>query len=183
EGQAVAELAAQGLAAATLSMVRKVHLKYEGTDTALGVPFGNEMAQLFEAAYRKQFSFLMQGRALIVESISVEAAARGAVFAEPFLEKKNSKTSPAARVRMFSGGRWHEAPLFRREDLGAGERIDGPAIIAEANATTVIEPEWRAVVSALNGLILERSKAKSRLAAIGTGVDPVMLEIFNNLYM
>ncbi len=84
---------------------------------------------------------------------------------------------------MFSGGKWHEAPLFRRGDLAAGQRIDGPAIIAEANATTVIEPEWLALVSPSNCLMLERTREKSRSAAIGTRVDPVMLEIFNNLYM
>ena len=85
--------------------------------------------------------------------------------------------------RMFSGARWHEAPLYRREELGPGSTIDGPAIIAEANATTVVEPEWRANVTALNHVVLERTKEKRRASAIGTSVDPVMLEIFNNLYM
>jgi 5-oxoprolinase (ATP-hydrolysing) len=84
---------------------------------------------------------------------------------------------------VFSGGGWHEAPLYRREELGPGTRIAGPAIIAEANATTVVEPEGGATVSPLNGLILERTKEKKRSSAVGTRVDPVMLEIFNNLYM
>ena len=183
EEQAAAELVAQGLARASLSIVRKVHLKYEGTDTALGVSYGKEMAQLFEAAYRKQFSFLMQGRALIVESISVEGVARGAVFNESPVERTIPNASPVARVRMFSGGRWRDAPLFRREDLGPGERLDGPAIIAEANATTVVEPEWRAEVTRLDHLVLERIFPRKRSDALGTDVDPVMLEIFNNLYM
>jgi 5-oxoprolinase (ATP-hydrolysing) len=86
-------------------------------------------------------------------------------------------------VRFFSGGTWQEAPLYRREDLGPGQRVDGPAIIAEQNATTVVEPEWRASVTAMDHLVLERTTPKRRSAAIGTSVDPVMLEIFNNLYM
>jgi 5-oxoprolinase (ATP-hydrolysing) len=84
---------------------------------------------------------------------------------------------------MFTGGRWHEAPLYRREDLGPGQRIAGPAIIAEANATTVVEPEWRATVTPLDHLVLERVSPRKTASAIGTQVDPVMLEIFNNLYM
>ena len=86
-------------------------------------------------------------------------------------------------IRMFTGGRWHEAPLYRREELGPGSRIDGPAIIAEANATTVVEPEWHATITTLNHLVLERSTPRKTRAAVGTTVDPVMLEIFNNLYM
>jgi 5-oxoprolinase (ATP-hydrolysing) len=84
---------------------------------------------------------------------------------------------------VFTGGKWHAAPLYRREDLGAGQRIDGPAVIAEANATTVVEPEWRATVTSLNHLLLERIKERKTHVALGTRVDPVMLEIFNSLYM
>ena len=183
EGQARAELVAQGLPAAGLSTVRKVLLKYEGTDTALGVPFGaaDAMVREFEAAYRRQFSFLMPGKPLLVEAVSVEAIAAGEGIRERVLSKANP-ASPVERVRMFTGGRWHEAPLFRREALAPGQATDGPAIIAEANATTVIEPGWRARVSSANGLILERTR-KSARTALGTRVDPVMLEIFNNLYM
>jgi 5-oxoprolinase (ATP-hydrolysing) len=84
---------------------------------------------------------------------------------------------------MFSGGRWHAAPLYRREHLGPGQRVEGPAIIAEANATTVVEPEWRAEVTPLDHLVLERAVPRQGGVAVGTRVDPVMLEIFNNLYM
>ncbi|HEV3010164.1 MAG TPA: hydantoinase B/oxoprolinase family protein [Burkholderiales bacterium] len=178
------ELAVQGISAEKISVKRKAHLKYEGTDTALVVALGPaaEMRREFEAAYRKQFSFLMPGRPLIAEAVSVEAIAAGEVFAERNLPPKES-AAPAETVRVFTGGRWHDAPLYRREDLGPGNRIDGPAIIAEANATTVVEPEWRASVTPLNHLVLERTKERKRSTAIGTSVDPVMLEIFNNLYM
>jgi len=183
EEEAGSELVAQGLARASLSIVRKAHLKYEGTDTALGVPYGPGMSGQFEAAYRKQFSFLMPERALIVESISVEAVAAGEALGEPAVQERRADGAPSARVRMFSGGRWHEAPLYRRDELGPGQRIDGPAVIAEANATTVVEPEWRAEVTAFDHLVLERIFPRTANSAIGTDVDPVMLEIFNNLFM
>ncbi|HEX7249857.1 MAG TPA: hydantoinase B/oxoprolinase family protein [Burkholderiales bacterium] len=184
EGEATGDLVAQGLPAGGLSAVRKVHLKYEGTDTALAVPFGpkREIVEAFEAAYRKQFSFLMPGKALVVEAISVEALAPGAPFEAPSLPARPAP-QPIETVRFFSGGRWHDAPLYRREDLGPGFRVDGPAIIAEANATTVVEPEWFARVSPRNALVLERARPRAQRVAVGTSVDPVMLEIFNNLYM
>jgi 5-oxoprolinase (ATP-hydrolysing) len=182
--EARAELVAQGLPAPALRTQRKAHLKYEGTDTALVVDFGSaaEMTARFEAAYRKQFSFLMPGRPLVVESISVEAVYSGELFPEK-THPRGETAVPADAVRMFSGGRWHEAPLYRREELGPGTRIGGPAIIAEANATTVVEPEWQARLTDSNGLVLERMRTRKTSAAVGTQVDPVMLEIFNNLYM
>jgi 5-oxoprolinase (ATP-hydrolysing) len=178
------DLVQQGVLAQKVEVLRRVHLKYEGTDTALIVALGRraDMLREFEQAYRQQFSFLMPGRPLIAEAVSVEAIARGETFSEEVVSKK-TKANPAETVRMFSGGRWHQAPLYRRADLGPGERIDGPAIIAEANATTVVEPEWRASVTALDHLLLERVSPRKSAAAIGTRVDPVMLEIFNNLYM
>jgi 5-oxoprolinase (ATP-hydrolysing) len=178
------ELVAQGVAAAKIQTARKAHLKYEGTDTALAVPLGplERMTAQFEAAYRKQFSFLMPGKPLLVEAVSAEATASEETPQESPVEKKATAVS-AQTVRMFTGGRWHETPLHRRDDLGPGARIDGPAIIAEANATTVVEPEWRATVTPLNHLLLERRKPKARLSALGTAVDPVRLEIFNNLFM
>jgi 5-oxoprolinase (ATP-hydrolysing) len=178
------ELVAQGIPADRIAAERKVHLKYEGTDTALIVPLGPAaaMERDFEAAYRKQFSFLMPGRALAAEAVSVEAIAKGEVFSEKPLPPGKTAT-PAETARMVTGGRWHEAPLYRREQLGPGSRVDGPAIIAEANATTVVEPEWRAAVTSLNHLVLERIRQRRASTAVGTSVDPVMLEIFNNLYM
>ncbi len=179
------DLVAQGVAAADVSVLRRVHLKYEGTDTALVVALGPiaQMLAQFESAYRQQFSFLMPDKPLIVEAVSVEAIAAGEDIKEEKTLEETKRASPLETVRMFSGGKWHEAPLYRRDELAPGQRIDGPAIIAEANATTVIEPEWRAIVTALNHLVLERGREKSRKLAIGTSVDPVRLEIFNNLFM
>jgi 5-oxoprolinase (ATP-hydrolysing) len=184
------ELLAQGVDAGRIRVLQRAHLKYEGTDSALLVTLGpvEEMKAQFEAAYRKQYSFLMPGRALIVEAVSAEAigssedvepaaaVATGAVGAA-------QAARPVEHAPMFTGGAWRDTPVYRREGLPAGSRIDGPAIIAEANATTVVEPGWQARVTGADHLVLERVMARESRVALGTRADPVMLEIFNNLYM
>ena len=188
--EAVAELVRQGAPAAGVRVHRRAHLRYEGTDSALVVPFGEaaEMQAAFEAAYRQRFSFLMAGRRLIVEAVSVEAVAAGDAPAEAVQPLAASGAAPVAEtVRLFSGGVWWNAALVVREQTRPGHVIDGPAIIAEKNATTVVEPGWRARVTALDHLVLDRVVPRESRYAIGTdaaqAVDPVMLEVFNNLFM
>ena len=181
------ELLSQGVEEKGIRVLRRVHLKYEGTDSALIVAFGSaeEMRKQFELAYQKQFSFLMPGKALIVEAVSVEALSSG-VPDRPVSDSANrSKPNarPATTVRMFTGTKWYESPLFKREELATGQLVPGPAIIAEAHATTVVEPGWRAEVTQLDHLVLERVVARDKRVALGTQADPVMLEIFNNLFM
>ncbi|HEY2559480.1 MAG TPA: hydantoinase B/oxoprolinase family protein, partial [Caldimonas sp.] len=138
----------------------------------------------FEAAYRQRFAFLMAERRLVVEAVSVEAVASGDAPAEPHYALAASGAAPAAdTVRMFSGGRWWDAALVVREAARPGHVIVGPAIIAEKTATTVVEPGWQARVTALDHLVLDRVEARAQQNAIGTSVDPVMLEVFNNLFM
>ncbi|MBP6776802.1 MAG: hydantoinase B/oxoprolinase family protein, partial [Piscinibacter sp.] len=180
------ELLRQGVARERLRVHERVHVRYEGTDSALVVPFGDEVAirAAFEAAYLQRFAFLMQSRALVVEAVSVEAVGAGDAPAEARLPVVHAGPAPAARtVRMFSGGRWWDAPLVVREQARPGHVVDGPAIIAERNATTVVEPGWQARVTALDHLVLERVQPREARHAIGTSVDPVMLEVFNNLFM
>jgi 5-oxoprolinase (ATP-hydrolysing) len=185
-----AEVRGQGVPDERIRVVRRAHLRYDGTDAALLVEFGGraEMASRFEAAYRQRFSFLMPDRALLVEAVSVEAGSIDTGAAAPAragpAPAPRAGPAPAAAVAdMFTGGRRHRTPVYRRETLRPGDRIDGPAIIAEATATTVVEPGWRAAVTPLDHLVLERVARPERITAIGTSVDPVMLEIFNNLYM
>ena len=183
--QARDELLAQGVEPARIRVVKRVHLKYEGTDTALLVAAGPiaEMVAAFEAAYRQHYSFLMPGKTLIVEAVSAEAIGASETVAEAGFAPAKSTASPADTVRMFTGGRWHDTHVYLRDDLGAGVGVDGPAIIAEANATTVVEPGWRAEVTKANHLVLQRVVPRETRVALGTQADPVMLEIFNNLYM
>jgi 5-oxoprolinase (ATP-hydrolysing) len=180
------ELLRQGAEGSRIRVLERAHLKYDGTDTALAVALGGAgaMAAEFEASYRKQFSFLMPGRALIVEAVSVEALAPGDAPPETRAKDRAAGAPRAAEtVRMFSAGAWHPTPLFRRESLAPGHALEGPAVIAEANATTVVEPGWGARVTPFGHLVLERVRPRPRRTAIGTRADPVMLELFNNLFM
>ncbi len=183
---ACGELERQGVAAGRIDVHRRVHLRYEGTDSALVVPFGDAaaMGAAFEAAYRQRFAFLMQGRPLVAESVSVEAVGVADAPREPAADALVDAPMPAAAgVRLYSGGAWHDAALVLRADTRPGQWIDGPAIVAERNATTVVEPGWRARVTAFDHLLLERTVPREARRAIGTTVDPVMLEVFNNLFM
>jgi 5-oxoprolinase (ATP-hydrolysing) len=180
------ELRRQGVSSAALVVHKRVHVRYEGTDSALVVPFGNagDIQLAFEAAYRQRFAFLMSERRLVVEAVSVEAVGAGDAPAEVSSSVLATGSAPVAdTIKLYSGGRWWDAALVVREHTQPGHTIDGPAIIAEKNATTVVEPGWRARVTALDHLVLERVQPRESRKAIGTTVDPVMLEVFNNLFM
>ncbi len=184
--EAADELTRQGVSGGRRHVHMRVHVRYEGTDSALVVPFGSaeQIQAAFEAAYRQRFAFLMSERRLIVEAVSVEAIGEGDAPAEPRFDLNESGAAPStATVRLFSGGRWWDAALVVRESARPGHVIDGPAIIAEKNATTVVEPGWQARVTALDHLVLDRVQLREQRRAIGTTVDPVMLEVFNNLFM
>ncbi|MFO1191863.1 MAG: hydantoinase B/oxoprolinase family protein [Rhodoferax sp.] len=173
----------------------RVHLRYAGSDSALAVPLALEedatdaqaMAALqagFEQAYRQRYAFLMQGRGLVVEAVSVEAVIAGESVDEPVQPLHAVREVPHREVvRMYSGGAWHAAALVVRDDLRCGDVLQGPCIIAERNATTVVEPGWQATLSARNHLVLERHTPRAQRHAAGTQVDPVLLEVFNNLFM
>jgi 5-oxoprolinase (ATP-hydrolysing) len=183
---AQADLLRQQAASGSIALHRRVHVKYQGTDTALIVPAGDvaQITTAFEAAYRQRFAFLMQGRSLIVEAVSVEAVVAGDAPSEPLHTLHPVRDVPTReRVRMYSGGAWHQAALVVRDDLRAGDVLAGPAIIAEQNATTVVEPGWEANITAFNHIILERRAQRAITYAAGTTADPVLLEVFNNLFM
>jgi 5-oxoprolinase (ATP-hydrolysing) len=180
------DLQRQAVSAGELRVHQRVHVRYQGSDAALIVPFGSaaQIVAAFEAAYRQRFAFLMQGKALVIEAVSVEAVVAG----DAPLEQAHALHAPRElprrdTVRMYSDAQWHEAALVVREDLRPGDIVAGPAIIAEKNATTVVEPGWQASLSALDHLVLERRTARPQQFAVGTTVDPVLLEVFNNLFM
>ena len=180
------EVASQGVARGSIELRRNVHVRYQGTDTALVVPCV-DMAQIrreFELGYRQRFAFLMPDRLLVIEAVSVEAVGAGERFdtAATGQEPPAYVPQPDARVRMHSGS-WLDAGLFVRENLRAGATITGPAIVAEKNATTVVEPGWQALLTAAGPIELLRVVPRATQHAIGTDADPVMLEVFNNLFM
>lgn len=189
---AAAELAAQGLTPGSLRTRRSLHLRYQGTDTALAVAWGSagELRAAFEAAYRQRFAFLMPDRALVIEAAAVEVIAPGeplpAVTAVDGAAEH--RPAPFAEGQVYTEGddgarAWRAAGLHRYEQLRAGALIDGPAIVAERNATTVVEDGWRARLTAAGALELSRVRPRRRLQAVGTAADPVMLEVFNQLFM
>jgi len=179
------EVAAQGIAEDRTETRRYVHLRYDGSDTALEVPYGpvDEMVAGYERAYRSRFGFVMPGKGVIAATISVEAI--GLTFdleAAPHGGAEGDFT-PLATVDAYMGGEAVEAPVFRREAIPAGGTVDGPALITEATATTIVEPGWQAEMTEIGNLVLRRVIAREERVAIGTSCDPVMLEVFNNLFM
>jgi 5-oxoprolinase (ATP-hydrolysing) len=179
------EVSAQGIAAQRIKLLARAHLKYAGTDTALVVPAGDEtvMRSAFEAAYRTRFSFLMEERAIVIESLSVEAVGESGAPTVVHVEPPTQPAASAAVVTMYTRGASHQTPVYRREQLARGQIVTGPAIVAERNGTTVIEPGFRASLGDDGALLLERYLRRERTVALGTSVDPVMLELFNNLFM
>ncbi len=184
--QAREELSRQQDSQSEPTVYRRAHMRYEGSDLALVVAAGalEDMRSGFEAAYRQRFAFLMPGKRLIVEAVSVEAIVPGDAPAEPRHTETMGRSVPRRdTVQMYSGSQWHDAALVVREDMVPGDVLQGPAIIVEKNATTVIEPGWRARLTALDHLELERYQSRPVRHAVGTQADPVLLEVFNNLFM
>jgi 5-oxoprolinase (ATP-hydrolysing) len=192
ERDARAEIAAHGIADDRIVVHRRAHVRHEGTDTALVVDYAErqKMIEDFEEAHRQRFGFAAPERGHVVESVSVEAVGETETAAERELEAIPGVAAlrPRAVVGMYTGGRVHDAPVYDRQALLPEDVIEGPAIVAEANATTVVEPGWQAAVTRLGHLMLTRAQPRPRRVAVGTGregqgADPVMLEIFNNLFM
>jgi 5-oxoprolinase (ATP-hydrolysing) len=181
------ELHRQGADRSRIAVARSLHLRYAGTEAALPVALGaaEQVIAAFTAAHRARFGFATPDRPLVVEAVAVEATAAGeAVRDAPAAPRGAEPLRPVDLVDLWTGGRVHRAPVFDRTALRIGDRIDGAALIREANATTVVEPGWSAVVSPLDHLTLRRTEPRETRIAVGTDrADPVLLELFNNLFM
>ncbi|HEX6142218.1 MAG TPA: hydantoinase B/oxoprolinase family protein [Geminicoccaceae bacterium] len=173
----------------------RIHVRYSGTDTALEVEAGtlDELRRRFEAEHRSRYGFIVEGRALQVEQVAVEAIGRMATVEEPEhpLDPHSDADplEPATRVRMITAAAPHQppeavdTPVYQRDDLRAGDRVEGPAIIVESTTTVVVEPGWAASYTGRHHLVLDRVEPLRQEAALGTESDPILLEIFNNLFM
>lgn len=189
EGQA--EVLQQGIDRERLETRPKVHLRYAGTDSSLLVPFGDleDMRSHFEQNHQQRYGFIVPHKALIVEAVSVEVIGRSPSLEESKLwTKRESLLTPIATVSVYTHDQWHEAPVYQRNDLRPGDRIDGVALILEATGTNVVEPGWSATLTERNALVLQKAKQIEFSAASRnhetdhSTPDPVMLEIFNNLF-
>ncbi|MBV9655780.1 MAG: hydantoinase B/oxoprolinase family protein, partial [Acetobacteraceae bacterium] len=185
--EAHAALVEQGADSSRITVKRLLHLRYTGTEAALIVPPGtiDDVGAAFTEAHRKRFGFATPERPLTVEAVAVDVSAAGGSVREAVLPARTDVgLEPVDHVRIWSGGRAHEAPVFDRADLRANDRISGPALIREAIATTVVEPGWTAEVTVRNHMLLRRTEARDSRVAHGTDrADPVLLELFNNLFM
>ncbi len=179
------ELQEQGVSSSDITTFSRAHIRYDGTDTALAVPLAplGEMVAAFEAAHRKQFGFVFEGKDMIVEAIEVEAVGGGQAARETEHPFDEHDVTADRKFEMFTAGRWRQAGVHMRDGLAPGNRVAGPALIVEPHQTIVVEPGWRASINALDHIVLDRVEALERAHAIGTQADPVMLEVFNNLFM
>ncbi|ACI58972.1 5-oxoprolinase (ATP-hydrolyzing) (plasmid) [Rhizobium leguminosarum bv. trifolii WSM2304] len=185
EAEVREELTLQGVETADMEVVTRLHLQYKGTDTALPVAFGpqEEMVQAFAVAHKKQFGFIFEDRPVVVDSIEVEGIGGGADIEETYREAKVFEPEALRTTRFYSGGTWQDAGIFKREALKPGAILKGPALIIEAHQTIVVEAGWQARLTGHDHIVLTREIPLARHAAIGTSADPVMLEVFNNLFM
>ncbi len=170
-----------------IDIQKRIHVRYEGTDSAISVDGtdNDSIRREFENKHRQRFGFIMPDKPIVVEAISVEAIGRSDVHEESGFDnsERQSDLEPVSTSQMYLSGRFREAKVFLREKLQSGDEISGPAIIIESTGTTVVELDWKLEVTKFNHLILRRVAPRPRKTAIGTDADPVMLEVFNNLFM
>ncbi|TPN81622.1 5-oxoprolinase [Mesorhizobium sp. CU2] len=185
----IADLAAQGIANEAVATKPVLHIRYDGTDTTLPVNFEEDSIfrarHDFETAHKAQFGFVYDNKPMIVEAVGLEGAEIAETRAEALAPAGPAKAQAEASEtrRIYCEGEWREAGIHRREDLRPSNLVAGPALIIEANQTIVVEPGWRAEITNLNHVVIRRTERKARAAALGTEADPVMLEVFNNLFM
>jgi 5-oxoprolinase (ATP-hydrolysing) len=195
----VEEIAKQGVASGKIALHVRAHIRYAGTDTPLIVNAGmaktarkkkvslaslSEMKSWFERAHKAQFGFIDRTKDLVIEAVSVEAVGGGARFKEDLRRTSRRKLPrPARRTRFFSNGKWQRAAVSLRSALVPGHKVNGPAIVIEPHQTVVVENGWQAELTAKDHLVLRRVRKLARARPIGTQADPVMLEVFNNLFM
>ena len=183
-----AELRAQLAAAAEVSFELRAMIGVAGSDTVLPVALtppmrATELAARFAERHEQLFGFGTHGAKLIVESLEVEAVARLERPRRARLSKAARPAQPVTQREAWFAGRWQDVPIYERTTLHPGDAVDGPAIVVEENATTVVEPEWRAAVDERGALVLARTRARSERETVATRRDPIMLEVFNNRFM
>lgn len=181
-----AELRADSVPDSAITTHARVLLRYAGTDASLPVALDTRSAMTgaFDGEHRARYAFTMD-KPLVVEAVSVEAVGTAGAHG-PHTPRRSGGpggTEPYATVGMFADGRTRDTPLHRREDLRPSDTVTGPAVIAEADATTVVEPGWQAAAGELGHLLLTRVRPRPSRVAVGTDVDPVLLEVFNSLFM
>ena len=186
------ELSKQNIDTTNCEAIWRLHCRYLGSDTSLACVFNNDKADElvlnsvrgdFEAQHQQRFGFISPNTNLIVEALEVEVISLGETPDNHSINLPDKQGVAIGEHQVYMNHQWRNCPFYKRESLAAKQSIKGPAVILESTGTNVIEPGWKATVSNRGDLILERYQTLENSKAIGTDVDPVMLEIFNNLFM
>jgi 5-oxoprolinase (ATP-hydrolysing) len=185
---AVREVEKQGVPPGEITLSTELHLRYSGTDSPIEVSYragdtAEALRSRFEAAHRARFGFMDRAKQVVIEAIHVEAVGGGTGYEEASLPKVTDAPVAVQPVRFFSRGAWREGQVYLRRDLRPGMSFNGPAILIEPNQTIVVEQGWQARINGKDHVVLKRIEVLDRVKAIGTEADPVLLEIFNNLFM
>ncbi|MBL1109309.1 hydantoinase B/oxoprolinase family protein [Streptomyces sp. 5-8] len=183
EAAARAELLAEDVPEDRIQVTHRAQLRYDGTDTTLTVELAgpDAMRHVFEERHRATYSFTLD-RPVVVEALSVEATGVTAPPDLSALAPYEGRSRAPGTARLHTGGAWRDVPLHRRETLAPGETVTGPAIVTEAGSTTVVDDGWRAAATDDGHLLMERT-AITQSSGLDTETDPVLLEVFNNLFM
>jgi len=210
EAEAVVALDKQGVEAPDIR--RRAALRYEGSDSTLEVPVSDHMREDFEVAHKQRFGFIAPEAEVVIETAIVEAVGKGDQLQSSLSRSDggeerslsggqassgadhakhgggaNSADSPSTGLPPVplptSSARREDKEVIDRKSLSPGAIIPGPALIIDPSATTVVEPGWRAEVDVHANLILTRAAPRESAPAMGTHVDPVMLEVMSNLFM
>ena len=186
EMSAIEEVLGQDIPRDRTTIERRVHVRYEGAHQPLAVEYGSEddLRRRFADAHRARFGFAVDRDDLIVEAVALEAiGASDVIIEKPRERRSDADVRPTATARLHTRGGWIDTPLYDRAKLGPGDALEGPAIIIEPTGTNVVEGGWSAMITNLGHLVLTRTAARARREQLGTEADPIMLEVFNNLFM
>lgn len=186
EQQGRSALQEQGLADLQITSVRRLLLRFQGTDSGLPVDFTGKETMLaeFQRQYRQRFGFCYENRPLLVETAMVECIGSEArAFDDENIASHAGTGQPELSTRLFSNDAWYDTPVYSRENSPIDQPILGPAIIVEPTSTIVIEPGWQGELKIDGNMVLKRTQPLQRAFAAGTRSDPVLLEIFNKLFM
>ncbi len=179
------DLVSQNLNENLFQYTDRVYLRYQDSDTSLAVKFENVegMKLCFENTHRARFGFISPEKLVIIESIQAEVSCQSEQFESNKIIPNKIKTKLLTTQDVFINGKLEETIFYNRNEIKPNEKLSGPAVIIEPTSTIIVEPGWEATLKESNDLILTRTQKIKRASAIGTSVDPIMLEIFNNLFM
>ena len=186
ESQGRSDLEAQGLTATKIKSVQRLLIRFQGTDSTLSVNFTDKDTLLteFKNRYRQRFGFCYEDRSLIIETAIVECIGTETQNSQTNLNHFSDGTKqPELLTQLFSQDKWHETPVYRRENLPINETLIGPAVVVEATSTIVIEPGWQGIQNDSGNLLLTRLAPLHQTSKTDGRIDPVLLEIFNKLFM